>query len=125
MSDPLFFDPGPPQQQRGPRPVLESSPIDVHGGAFVELKKRISAWYVGEYYSNPGPIQFHGSTANDSTHSLQLRASDYVGRIGELRSLLDDISRKCLPGVSEPILDAAITGVKSLSHILDIIKSNN
>jgi pyrophosphate--fructose-6-phosphate 1-phosphotransferase len=108
---------------RSSRPVIPSSPIDILGGPFMKLQSLLPAWRMQELYSNPGPIQFEGPTANDITLSLMNERHDYLPRILELRKLLDHVNRLCLPGVSESLLDAALTGVTSLSHILNVIKS--
>ncbi len=106
----------------GARPVIPSSPADVHGGAFLALNKHLAAWRAGEHYANPGPIQFAGSQADSRTALLSLDSRQYMRRITELRTKLDAIRDICRPGVSDALLDAAISGITSLADILAVVK---
>ena len=106
----------------GIRPTIPSSPVDVHGGAFQHLLQQTSAWRKGEYYANPGPIQFAGSTADSRTACLALERHQYMKRIELLRTKLDMIRDICRPGVSDSLLDAAVSGISSLADILNVIK---
>lgn len=110
---------------RGVRPVIESALVSVHSGPFKLLKARSPAWSLGELYRNPGPIQFYSgpsSSADNVTLSLRHDNSDYLVRIERLRAALESCRDVCRPGVSDSILDAALTGATSLAHILAVMR---
>lgn len=106
----------------GIRPTIPSSPVDVHGGAFQHLSQHAGEWRRGEFYANPGPIQYTGSTADSRTACLSLERHQYMKRIELLRAKLDIIRDICRPGVSDSLLDAAVSGISSLADILGVIK---
>jgi len=107
---------------KGARPVIESAPVDVHSSAFAELRRQAADWRVHDRYANPGPTQFEGVGADDTTITLRLARHDYMARIAQLRGALDTVRDICKPGVPEPILDAAVTGMTSLAHILSVMR---
>jgi len=80
------------------------------------------SWSHEELYANPGPIQFSGKTADTCSVTLSLDKHNYLERIMALRTKLDGVRELCKPGVSEAVLDSALTGVTSLLHILETIK---
>jgi diphosphate-dependent phosphofructokinase len=96
--------------------------VDVHSGPFKLLKQLVSTWALAELYRNPGPIQYAGVGADDVTLSLRHDNSDYLVRIERLRAALDACRDVCRPGVSDSILDAALTGAESLAHILSVMR---
>lgn len=108
----------------GSRPVIESAPVDVHGPAFAELKRRLPAWLHADSFANPGPIQFDGPTADEATLTLRLAPRRYMARIRELRAALDAVRDACRPGVPESVLDVALTGAQSLAHILTVMRGH-
>lgn len=108
----------------GSRPVIESAPVDVHGPAFAELKRRLPLWLHADSFANPGPIQFDGPTADEATLTLRLAPRRYMVRIRELRAALDAVRDACKPGVPESVLDVALTGAQSLAHILAVMRGH-
>lgn len=94
----------------------------MHGAPFKLLKRFIGSWGPAELYRNPGPIQFEGPGSDAVALSLAADTHDYVSRIDRLRAALESIREVCRPGVSDSLLDAALTGVTSLSHILSVMK---
>ena len=83
---------------------------------------RAKDWLDRDVYSNPGPIQFHGPSADDVTFTLSSSQNDYMERIASLRAKLADVLDICRPGVSDGLLDAALTGMTSLTRILAVMK---
>jgi hypothetical protein len=67
-------------------------------------------------------VQFDGDTADARTLSLTCDSHDYMERIAALRKHLDAIREACAPGVSSALLDAALSGVSSLAHILAVMR---
>ena len=106
----------------GERPVVESREVDIKRIPFGTLQARSAVWVKEDHYSNPGPIQFHGPVADVVTATLALERHDYMERIVRLRSAVDEVLEICRPGVSDSILDAAITGVGSLRNILTSLR---
>jgi hypothetical protein len=102
----------------GPRPVISSSAVDIHGPAFAAVVREAACWRASEEYANRGPIQFSGVGADDITVTLGLTRGGYMQRIVRLRAALDSIREACRPGVHEKVLDAAETSVAGLVHIL-------
>lgn len=108
---------------RGSHAVVPSEKVDVHAGPAKALRANKEAWAVEEHYENPGPIQFGGSVAADTrTATLRTERHDYLERIGTLTASLSSIREACRPGVSDSMLDAALTGVKSLQQMLAIMQ---
>ena len=105
-----------------PPPLPPRAQVPTHGSPFKLLKRFVAGWGLAELYRNPGPIQFEGPGANDVALSLAADTHDYVSRIDSLRAALEAIRSVCRPGVSDGILDAALTGATSLAHILSVMK---
>jgi 6-phosphofructokinase 1 len=105
---------------RGLRPIVPSTPLDVHGQAFQKLSAARAAWAKGEEYQNPGPIQLTtGSAAtNQTTITLQTDTHDYLAKLERFSATLEHLKGAIKPGVPERVLDAAVSGVVSLAHIL-------
>ena len=107
----------------GVRPVIDCAHLDMRGGAAALLRERGRAWLHADAYSNPGPVQFVGPAADDVTATLGAERHDHWERIAALRAQLDAVRDICRPGVQEGLLDAALTGVSSLAHILKVIRA--
>lgn len=120
--------------------------MPVHGEPFKLLKRFAAGWGLAELCEsslgrreegvgwqlhpsmrfstdrNPGPIQYEGPGADDVALSLAADTHDYVQRIDRLRAALEAIRDVCRPGVSDGVLDAALTGATSLAHIIAVMK---
>ena len=107
----------------GLRPVIPSAPVDVLGGAFLSLQTSLPAWSEGELYSNPGPLQFNGPTAELRTLSLDLERAGHMQRVGVLRTKLDNIRALCGPGCSDALLTAALSQATALEEVLKVLKT--
>jgi pyrophosphate--fructose-6-phosphate 1-phosphotransferase len=108
---------------KGSSAVVPSEKVDVHAGPAKALRANKDTWAMEEHYENPGPIQFEGAVAADTrTATLRTERHDYLERIGSLTATLTAIREACRPGVSDSMLDAALTGIKSLEQMLAIMQ---
>lgn len=106
----------------GARPVVASVGVDPRSAPAQLLKRLLAGWRLAELYGNPGPIQFSGETAAAITTTLACERHDYMARIATLREKLEAVREVCRPGVSDALLDAALSGVVSLAHILTVMR---
>lgn len=104
---------------------MQTAHVDVGGAAFRKLSEVAGRWGVEEHYHNPGAIQFDGYCADDRTLTLAAESHDYLERIAALGAMLDAVKAACRPGVSVPVLEAAMTGMASLEHMIRIIRSRD
>ena len=58
--------------------VIEKAVVDLKGNPFREFSKNRDEWAVGDYYINPGPIQYHGNSKDTPTKTLMLEAKTKV-----------------------------------------------
>ena len=103
------------------RVVVPNSKIDLQSASYQSFSQNKATWAVGDCYENPGPLQFHGPTANLSTETLKLESFEYLQEVRGLYAALQHITQQCRPGCSSSVLKAATSSLKSLTHVLDLV----
>lgn len=106
-------------------PAVPSSPLDTGCGAYLAYKAHAAEWATDDMYVNPGPIQFHGPTADSPPVTVVRDRGDYLDRLAALQDHLQKVAKLCRPGVSEHVLDAAVVGMESLTRILRLVASKD
>ena len=66
-------------------------------------------------------MQFGGAGSWNTTLSLQIEKHDYLKRIQHLREQLNEISRMCLPGCDDILIDSAIVATQGVINQLEIV----
>lgn len=105
----------------GARPVIESSHVDVFGPAFKIYEAKRATWAAQELYTNPGPIQFRGPCADDITMTLTASRHDYLRRLRSCRERVEKLRALIVAGVSDSVLDAALSGVTALGDMIELL----
>lgn len=95
--------------------------MDVFGPAFKVYDAKRGVWASSEQYANPGPIQFKGPCADDITLSLTASRHDYLRRLRSCRDRVEKLRGLIVAGVSDSVLDAALSGVTALSDMLELL----
>jgi diphosphate-dependent phosphofructokinase len=103
------------------KPSVPHAKIDLQSVSYRKFAENKHLWSVQDLYENPGPLQFHGPTADEITHTLQLESFDYLTRIQSLYRALQDITVQCRPGCSSTVLQIATTNLTALTDILQLV----
>lgn len=103
------------------KPTVPHAKIDLQSVSYRQFAEQKHQWSIQDMYENPGPIQFHGPTANEITHTLRLESFDYLTQIQSLYTALQDITVQCRPGCSSTVLQIATTNLTALTEILRLV----
>ncbi len=79
------------------KPVIKKALVELDDFPFRALKAARDAWALGDYYRSPGPIQFEGPGADDTTISLMLELGGEVALRHFLASAIPDASSSSSP----------------------------
>lgn len=101
--------------------ALTRAPPHPAGPAFKAYEAKRSLWSSTEAYANPGPLQFKGPCADDVTLTLAASRHDYLRRLRACRERVERLRSLIVAGVSDSVLDAALSGVTSLSDMLELL----
>jgi pyrophosphate--fructose-6-phosphate 1-phosphotransferase len=60
------------------KPVIKKALVDLEGAPFGTLSSRRAAWAFEDHYRFPGPIQFFGVSAGETTFTLKLEQNQHI-----------------------------------------------
>jgi diphosphate--fructose-6-phosphate 1-phosphotransferase len=104
------------------KPTVPHAKIDLQSVSYRQFAESKHEWAVQDLYENPGPVQFHGPTADAITQTLQLESFDYLSRIQSLYAALQEITAQCRPGCSSTVLQIATKDLSALTDILHLVR---
>jgi hypothetical protein len=104
------------------KPTVPHAKIDLQSVSYRKFAESKHQWSVQDLYENPGPLQFHGPTADEITQTLQLESFDYLSRIQSLYAALQEITVQCRPGCTSTVLQIATKDLSALTDILHLVR---
>lgn len=99
-------------------PIIPGSEVDLDGAAYQALCEGMEKWELDNKYLNPGPIQFHGKTANHYNRTLFEEQFEYMVMLEELEALAGYVGGVCSFGVSRETLKTSVVSLQALADIL-------
>eukprot|EP01054_Gregarina_sp_Poly1_P006498 Gregarina_sp_Poly_1__6497@NODE_347_length_9356_cov_233_862418_g290_i0_p1_GENE_NODE_347_length_9356_cov_233_862418_g290_i0NODE_347_length_9356_cov_233_862418_g290_i0_p1_ORF_typecomplete_len1220_score178_08PFK/PF00365_20/2_6e75PFK/PF00365_20/1_1e56_NODE_347_length_9356_cov_233_862418_g290_i02393898 len=99
-------------------PIIPGSDVDLDGSAYQALCEGMENWEIDDRYLNPGPIQFHGKTANHYNRTLFEEQFEYMVMLEELDALAGYVGGVCSFGVSRDTLKTSVVSLQALADIL-------
>jgi len=106
------------------RCVIQSSYVNLHDRPFKELKAKRRDWVIGDYYCNPGPIQFYDFGKDFITKTLKLEHENYNSYLKKIEDYCNKIKNSCRFGAHEDLLKATLHGLESVEKIIGIMNEN-
>eukprot|EP01055_Gregarina_sp_Pseudo9_P000429 Gregarina_sp_Pseudo_9__428@NODE_1279_length_1717_cov_36_058999_g1202_i0_p2_GENE_NODE_1279_length_1717_cov_36_058999_g1202_i0NODE_1279_length_1717_cov_36_058999_g1202_i0_p2_ORF_typecomplete_len335_score111_64PFK/PF00365_20/3_1e05_NODE_1279_length_1717_cov_36_058999_g1202_i01531157 len=99
-------------------PMVPCADVDLNGSAYRAYASGAETWEMTDAFCNPGPIQYHGVSADYFNRTLYEEQYDYISMLSELEQLLGLISGVCSFGVNKDTLKTAVTSMNALASIL-------
>jgi 6-phosphofructokinase 1 len=106
------------------RCVIQSSYVNLIDRPFKELKANRRDWVTGDYYCNPGPIQFFDFGKDFITKTLKLEHENYSFYLKKIEDYCNKIKNSCRFGAHEDLLKATLHGLESVEKIIGIMNEN-
>jgi len=94
------------------------SEVDLEGAAYCKLRAVRNEWLLGDCYTNPGPIQFHGPTMLRRNATLELEHKQRTQTRSEIAKLCGEIQDHCRANITDAGLDATLLQLESLRKIV-------
>lgn len=98
----------------GEAPVIPNAEVSLQSKALRALKMAISSWRKQDRFCNPGPIQFHGKTADYYTRVLHDEQFDYLEMLRHVQRFANKLKNSCDFGVDESFLKMAFVSLNGL-----------
>jgi 6-phosphofructokinase 1 len=110
-------------ETKGSSVAVLKSPVDLSGEPYRKFQAERASWIQGDMYENPGPVQFHGPSADSTTKTLALQNFSYLDEIEEVQESIKTITDALLPGCDGVTLSIAHKSLNALASSIRLMKN--
>ena len=80
---------------------------------------------MGDHFVNPGPLQFHGPLAMQSSPHLVGHVETRHEKLAELAAICRHVEATCWPGCDEDVLRTALAQLRARKESLAVLHDRN
>lgn len=106
-------------------PAIRPSRVDLRGACFARFSAARRENLMGDHFVNPGPLQFHGPLAMQSSPHLVGHVETRHEKLAELAAICRHVEATCWPGCDEDVLRTALAQLRALKESLAVLHDRN